>query len=102
MTPRIQARLRAAWRALSRATSELDREMHDEMRFHVEMEAERLMRERGIDRAEAWRQARLAFGAAEKYKEQAARGLRGFRWLDALALRSTAGSAHACWSSTRG
>jgi hypothetical protein len=58
------ARLRAVWRALRRG-DRLDAEMHEEMRFHVEQEAERLMRERRLDRREAWRQARVAFGGVE-------------------------------------
>ena len=53
------------------------------MRFHVEMQAERLMRERGLGAQEARRQAFVAFGGVEKYKE-AGRDTRGMQWLDAL------------------
>ena len=42
--PGLFARLRALWRSLARP-AELDRQMDDEMRFHIEMQAERLARE---------------------------------------------------------
>jgi putative ABC transport system permease protein len=44
--------------------------MDEEFRFHLEMEAERLVREAGLDPQEARRQARLAFGYVERYKEE--------------------------------
>ncbi|HEU4561093.1 MAG TPA: ABC transporter permease [Longimicrobium sp.] len=59
--------------------------MDEEMRFHLEMEAERLQRERGLDPAEARRQAAVAFGGVEKYRE-AGRDARGLRWLAGLTL----------------
>jgi len=64
-------------------SAELDAEMDDEMRFHVEMQAERLMRERGLDATEARRQAFVQFGGVEKYKE-AGRDTRGTQWIDAV------------------
>ena len=59
--------------------------MQDEMRFHIEMEAERLVREEGLDPQEARRQAHVRFGGLEKFKEQG-RDTRGLQWLDAVSL----------------
>ena len=83
------ARVRARWRTLSRS-SQLDTEMDDEMRFHVEMQAERLARERRLDPDEARRQALVAFGGVEKWKEEG-RDTRGGRWLDHLSLDTRLG-----------
>lgn len=58
---RMTARVRAMWRALRRA-DQLDASVHEEMRFHIDMEAERLMRERGRHPNDARRLARVAFG----------------------------------------
>lgn len=77
------------WRRLWRSRR-IDAEMHDEMRFHIEMETERLVRERGLDPQEARRQAHVHFGGLEKYKE-AGRDVRGLRWLDAIALDARLG-----------
>src|SRR5262245_16187636 len=54
--------------------------MDDEMRFHIEMEAERLIRTRGLDLAEARRQAAISFGGVEKYRG-AGRDALGISWL---------------------
>ena len=70
--------------------SQFDAEMDEEMRFHVEMQAERLMRERGLDAAEARRQAYAAFGGVEKWKQEG-RASRGGRWLDHLSLDTRLG-----------
>ena len=78
------ARLRALWRGLSRP-SQLDTEMDEEMRFHVEMEADRLVRDRHLDPVEARRQAAVAFGGVEKWKE-AGRDTRGLQWLDHVSI----------------
>jgi predicted permease len=59
--------------------------MDEEMRFHIEMEAERLMRERGMERGEARRQAAIAFGGIEKRKEEG-REARGLAWVSGLSL----------------
>jgi predicted permease len=59
--------------------------MDEEMRFHVEMEADRLVREQGLSADEAWRRAQITFGGTEKYKEQMRDG-RGFAWLSSLSL----------------
>jgi predicted permease len=86
---RIGARLRALWRGLRRG-ADLDAAMHEEMRFHLDMEAERLVREEGLDTAEARRRAAVAFGGVEKYKAQG-RDVRGLRWLDMLSLDARLG-----------
>jgi predicted permease len=78
------ARVRSLWRGLWRP-DQLWAEMDEEMRFHVDMEAERLQRERGLDPAEARRRAAAAFGGVEKYRE-AGRDARGLAWLGGLAL----------------
>ena len=82
-------RAQAWWHALWH-TGQLDAAMHDEMRFHIDMEAERLMRERGLPSDEARRQAHIAFGGLEKFKE-AGRDTRGRRWLDAVSLDTRLG-----------
>jgi putative ABC transport system permease protein len=62
----------------------LDRDVDAEMRLHVAMEAEELAHTRGLTPEEARRQALVAFGGVERYKE-AHRDARGVRWLDELA-----------------
>ena len=86
---RLGETIRNWWRNLTRA-SQIDAEMDEEMRFHVEMQAERLMRERGLDPREARRQAAVAFGGLEKWKEEG-RDTRGGRWLDHLSLDARLG-----------
>ena len=81
---------RKGWRAWRRG-GQLDASMRDEMRFHLEMEAERLAREDGLTSEEARRRAAIAFGGVEKYKEKE-RDARGFRWLDALSLDARLGA----------
>lgn len=55
-------------------------ELDDEMRFHLEMEARKLMRE-GHTEQEAHRLAHVRFGGPERMKERT-RDERGTRWLD--------------------
>lgn len=86
---RFLARLRALWRGLFRGR-QLDADMDDEIRFHIEMQAGRLMRERQLDEAEARRLAHVAFGGVEKFKEEG-RDTRGVQWLDAVALDARLG-----------
>jgi len=59
--------------------------MDEEIRLHVELEAERLVRERGLDEAEARRRALVAFGGVERYKEELRDG-RPLAWLGGLSL----------------
>ena len=84
MPSSLMSRLRALWRGLTRS-SQLDAEMDEEMRLHVEMEAERIARQRNLDLDEARRQAYVAFGGVEKWKE-AGRDTRGTQWVDAIAM----------------
>jgi predicted permease len=57
----------------------------EEIRFHIEMETERLVREERLDPAEAERHARAAFGGVTQHKETLRDG-RGFAWLNGLSL----------------
>ncbi|MEW5927144.1 MAG: ABC transporter permease [Gemmatimonadota bacterium] len=75
-------RLRRRIRALARK-EEMDREMDEEMRFHVEMEAEELVRTRGLSPEEARRQAMRDFGRVEGFREEG-RDARGVRVLEEL------------------
>ena len=71
----LRYRLRAIFRR-----GAVEQELDDELRFHVEREAERLMRD-GVPAADAHRQAALAFGGVEQMKE-ATRDARGTRVLE--------------------
>jgi predicted permease len=62
-----------------------DRRMQREFGFHLEMDAERLMREEGLAPAEARRRAAVLFGGVEKYQEEL-RSDRGFAWLKGTVL----------------
>jgi predicted permease len=75
-------RLRRRVRALLHK-QEMDRDMDQELRFHVEMEAEELVRTRGLSPDEARRQAMIAFGGMERVREEGrdARGVRGLEEL---------------------
>jgi putative ABC transport system permease protein len=59
--------------------------MEEEMRFHLEMEAERLEREEGVSPAEARRRARVAFGGQDSFRETMREG-RGLAWLSGFHL----------------
>jgi hypothetical protein len=69
---------RARARLLFRRDAE--ERMNEELRFHVDMEAARLERERGLAPQEARRQAILALGHVEWHKEEMRDG-RGLGWL---------------------
>ena len=71
-------------------SNRLEAEMREEMRFHVQMEAERLARVEGLDPDEARRQACVRFGGIERYKEEG-REARGFYWLDSASLDARLG-----------
>jgi predicted permease len=58
-------------------------ETDEEMRFHLEMETEKYIRD-GIDPIEAERRARMAFGGVERLKEEV-RDARGFEALESVA-----------------
>jgi putative ABC transport system permease protein len=59
--------------------------MTKEIGFHIDMEAERLVREQGLDPNEARRRALVAFGGVERHKEELRDG-RGRAWFDAFSL----------------
>jgi putative ABC transport system permease protein len=59
--------------------------MEEEFGFHVEMEAERLMREHGLDAREARRRALVAFGGVERHREDLREGRRP-AWLAGRSL----------------
>jgi putative ABC transport system permease protein len=80
----LVARLRSYARQLRHAEA-MSAEVDEEMRFHLEMEAERLQREWGLDPAEARRQAAIAFGGVEKYRGAGHDAL-GLGWLSGLML----------------
>jgi putative ABC transport system permease protein len=69
------------WRALFRR-SEIERDLDDELRFHLERETEKYIRQ-GLTPAEAERRARRAFGGVERIKDDT-RDARGIAWIDAL------------------
>src|SRR5688572_23662850 len=70
--------VRARVRLLAGRSAE--KRMQREFGFHMEMEAERLVREEGLSPAEARRRAAVAFGGVEKYTEEL-RSDRGLAWL---------------------
>ena len=76
----ILRRLARRLRALVHRDS-LNRDVDAEMRMHLELEAEELVRDRGLAPEEARRQAALAFGGVDRYAE-AHHDARGVRWLE--------------------
>ena len=66
-----------------RARAESD--MDEELRFHMEMEAERLVTSDGLARPEAERLAAASFGGVERFKEEV-RDARGLAWLPGARL----------------
>jgi predicted permease len=74
----MRARLRLLFRR------EAEERMEEEMRFHLEMETEKYVRE-GMSPEAARRRARLAFGGVEGHKE-AMRDGRTFAWTSSLPL----------------
>ncbi len=78
----VLAQLKSFWHGL-RKPAQVDTDMADEMRFHIEMEAQRLMTGQGLDAQEARRRAALAFGGVEKYRGAGRDALR-FSWARGL------------------
>lgn len=76
----VRARLRLLF-----ARRAAESRMHDEFGFHIEMQTEQLIREKGLAPDEARRQALAAFGGVEKHKE-ALRDGRGLAWLGGMSL----------------
>src|ERR1043165_2634279 len=58
-----------------------DSEMDEEMRFHLEMERNKLERSGALGRTEAERHAAVSFGGVERYKDEV-RDARGLSWLE--------------------
>ena len=74
---------RARLRLLHRRAAES--RIDEEIRFHIEMETERLVREQKLDRAEARRRALVTFGGVQQHRETL-RGGRGTAWLGGMSL----------------
>jgi putative ABC transport system permease protein len=75
------ARARLGLLAPRAAESRID----EEIRFHIEMETARLMREQGLDQVEARRRALATFGGVQQHRETLREG-RGTAWLGGLSL----------------
>src|SRR5689334_11836934 len=78
--------LKGWWRALGLGSNRgrLEREMDEEMRFHIDMEAAELVA-RGMPADVARRQAQLAFGGEDRFKEEA-RETMALTWLNDFRL----------------
>lgn len=72
---KLLAYIRAASKALLNRVG-LNRELDEEIRSHIQMHADDLERS-GLSRAEAERQARIAFGGGERFKEECRDALGG-------------------------
>ncbi len=72
------------------ARRDAESRMNEEFRFHIDMEADRLVRDEGLEPREARRRAVIAFGLAEQHKD-ALRDGRGLAWLGGLRLDFTLG-----------
>ena len=75
----VRARLRLL--APHAAESRIDQEI----RFHIEMETERLVREQKLDRSEAKRRALVTFGGVQQHRESLRDG-RGIAWFSGVSL----------------
>src|SRR5688500_11132111 len=73
--------LRFRWRALFERGA-MERELDDELRFHIEREIEKHVRD-GVPRREAERRARLEFGGLAVLKEET-RDVRGIALIDTV------------------
>ena len=71
----LRFRLRALFRR-----ADVEQELDDEIRFHLQRQAEKYIAA-GVDRDEAMRRARLAFGGADRAREEC-REVRGVSWLE--------------------
>src|ERR671916_1175388 len=75
------ARARLRLLAPRAAESRID----DEIRFHIEMETERLVREQKLDGDEARRRALVTFGGVQQHRETLREG-RGTAWFSGMSL----------------
>lgn len=64
-----------------------ERRMEEEFQFHIEMEAERLTREAGLEPHEARRRALVSFGGVDRHKEKLRDGW-GLSWMRGLDRKS--------------
>jgi hypothetical protein len=74
---------RARLRLLHRRAAES--RIDDEIRFHIEMETQRLVREQKLDHAEAKRRALVTFGGVQQHRETLREG-RGTAWFNGVSL----------------
>jgi len=74
---------RARLRLLHRHAAES--RIDDEIRFHVDMETERLVREQKLEPDEARRRALVAFGGVQQHRETLREG-RGTAWFSGMSL----------------
>src|SRR5688572_27682225 len=81
------ARARLRLLAPRAAESRID----DEIRFHIDMETERLVREQKLDRDEARRRALVTFGGVQQHRETLREG-RGTSWINGMSLDLKLGS----------
>ena len=70
---------RARLRLLSRRSAES--RIDDEIRFHIEMETDRLVREQKLDRDEARRRALVTFGGVQQHTETLREGRGTAMWI---------------------
>lgn len=81
MIPELLSDIRYRLRALFRR-GDVEQELEQELRFHLEREAEKHIRE-GRSPEEAMRRARISFGGVDVIKEASREG-RGLRWLETM------------------
>ena len=74
---------RARLRLLARRTAES--RIDKEIRFHIEMETQRLVREQNLDHDEASRRALATFGGVQQHREALREG-RGTAWFSGMSL----------------
>src|SRR5690242_3820109 len=65
--------------------SRAESDMAEEVRFHLEMEAEKIARDGGLSGDESRRRAGVAFGGVERFEEEV-RDARGLEWLTGTRL----------------
>ena len=84
-----------AFNALARRGRE-ERQMDEEIRFHLEMEARRLVKENGLSEEEARYAAQRAFGGVERHKDSV-RDERGTSFIEDVAQDARFGlRTHPC------
>ena len=81
---RLYNALRARLNLLFRGRA-AEARMHEELAFHIDMEAQRIVREHGVSLDEARRRANASFGGATQHRETLRAG-RGLAWMDSLSL----------------